>query len=118
MQQGPHAEHVSERLREQSGVIEVTKISSKDRTWQRTGGQILEGFNQERVQLRFVEQNIVREMLAQLVEVPKMMSQNGIHRRTAEADRRPSSSCPPRWSKLSRTRWMSPFHKLWRIVSK
>ena len=39
----------------QSGVSEVTKISSKDQTLQRTGDHILEGFSQDRVQQRLVE---------------------------------------------------------------
>ena len=62
----------------------MTKISSKDQTWQRTGDQILQGFAQDRVQQRFVEQNIVLEMMEQLEKVPKMMSLNEIQRRTAE----------------------------------
>ena len=62
----------------------MTKISTKDRTLQRTQDQFLEGFAQDRVQQRFVEQNIVSEMIEQLEEVPKMMSQSGTPRRTAE----------------------------------
>ena len=65
-------------------IVEVTKISSKDQTLQRTGDQILEGFAQDRLQQRLFEQNIVPEMIEQLEEVPKMISQNGIKRRTAE----------------------------------
>ena len=51
----------SERFLEQSEVFEVTKISSKDRILQRTGDQILEGFAQDRVQQRFVEESITVE---------------------------------------------------------
>ena len=61
-----------------------TQISSKDQTLQRAGDQMLEGFTQDRVQQRVVELNILPEMIEQLVEVPKTMSQKGIQRRTAE----------------------------------
>ena len=54
----------------------MTKISSKDQTLQRPGDQVLEGFDQDRLQQRSFEQNIVPEMIEQLEEVPKMMSQN------------------------------------------
>ena len=83
-QQRPHSERILERICDQSGVVEVTKISSKDQTLRRTGDQILEGFAQDRLQQRSFEQNIVPEMIEQLEEVPKMISQNGIKRRTAE----------------------------------
>ena len=76
-QQRPHPERILERICDQSGVIEVTKISSKDQTLQRTGDQILEGFAQDRLQQRSFEQNIVPEMIEQLGGVPKTMSQNG-----------------------------------------
>ena len=73
----PQPERILERICDQSGVIEVTKISSKDQTLQRPGDQILEGFAQDRLQQRSFEQNIVPEMIEHLEEVPKMMSQNG-----------------------------------------
>ena len=61
-------------------MFEVTKISSKDRILLRTGDQTLWGFAQDRVQQRLV----VPEMVEQLEKVPKMVSQSGIQRRTAE----------------------------------
>ena len=80
----PHPERSSGRLGEQHEIFEVTKISSKDQILQRTGGQILKGFARDRGQQCLVEQSTVPEMTELLEEVPKMMSRNGIQRRTAE----------------------------------
>ena len=146
-QQRPHPERILERICDQSGVIEVTKISSKDQTLQRTGDQILEGFAQDRLQQRLFEQNVVPEMIEQLEEVPKMMSQNGIKRRTAgQIVDLPGPVFPERisericeqsgvidvtkissqdrklaalqWGRLASIRWMSLFHKVCRKVSR
>ena len=62
VQQRPHPER---RLGEQHEMLEVTKISSEDRTLQRTGDQTLEGFTQDRVQQPLV----VPETVEQLEEV-------------------------------------------------
>ena len=58
----------------------MTKLSSKDQILQRTGDQILKGFAQDRVQQRLV----VPEMIERLEEVPRMVSQRGVQRRTPE----------------------------------
>ena len=54
-QQRPLPERSSERFSGYSEVFEESKISSKDQILQRTGGQILEGFVQDRVHQLLVE---------------------------------------------------------------
>ena len=78
MQQRPHPERVSERFGEQNEIVEVTMISSKNQILQRTGDQILQGFAQDSVQQRLVEQSFAPQTMEQLEEVPKMVSQNGV----------------------------------------
>ena len=82
MQQRPHPQRSSERFGEQNEIVEVTEISSENQILQRTGDQILKGFVRDRVQQRLDEQSFVPQMVEQLEEVPKMVSQHGIQRRT------------------------------------
>ena len=82
--QRPPPERSSERFGEQNETVEVTEISSKNQIFQRTGDEILKDFAQDRVQQRLDEQSFVPQKMEQLEEVPKMMSHNGIQRRTAE----------------------------------
>ena len=63
-------ERISERICEQGGVIEVSKISRQDRMLQSTREQFLD--------VR------VPRLMEHLVDVPNMVSHDRIQRRTAE----------------------------------
>ena len=79
---------------EQSGIIEVTKTSSKDQTLQRTGEQILEGSAQDRVRQRSSSRTSCRRRAVGGSAEDDVSKPNPAT--DCRADRRPSSSCPER----------------------